>query len=94
MNTVLLILGFLSVGVIVIATYVFMVAARNYVSREPFEQQTAERFEADEVNIPQYVGRLSRDRRQINNVIHFPITLPNGEVVEHDRRLSDRRSKA
>jgi hypothetical protein len=92
MNTVLLILAFLSVGAVVIASYVFMAAARNYVSEGSSEGQVSDDFQLDGVNAPDYFVRSSQDRRQINNVIDFPITLTNGQVVFHERRLCERRS--
>lgn len=89
MNIVLLVLAVLSVGAVAIAAYVFMVAARNYVSDVPDEGQ---RLEDDETYNLEYVQRSAEDRRKISNVIDFPITLSSGEVVFRDRRLSERRS--
>lgn len=89
MNTVLLILGILGVGAILIAAYVFTVAARNYVSDanstvEVVEQEGEKRL---------YVVRSAHDRRQFTGKTDFPLTLPSGEVIPFDRRSStDRRA--
>lgn len=93
MNTFLLVLALLSVGAVVIAAYVFMVAARNYVSEDSSERQDVDELQGDGINSPDYIVRTAQDRRQINNVIEFPITLSNGQVVSRDRRLAERRSE-
>jgi len=92
MNTVLLVLAVLSVGAVAIAAYVFMVAARNYVSEAPSDRQKTDDVQVDETDAPDYVVRSAKDRRQISNVIDFPMTLSSGEVVFRDRRLSERRT--
>lgn len=88
MNTALLILAVLSVGAVVIATYVFMVAARNYVSDSTENEQIPGR---NETGKREFVERSSADRRQ-NNVIDFPITLTSGDVIYRERRVAERRS--
>lgn len=89
MNTILLILGVLSLGAVLIAAYVFTVAARNYVSDTA---ETGDTFiESDEATRG-FVERSNSDRRQNDNIIEFPITLSSGEVVYRDRRTSDRRA--
>ena len=92
MNTVLFVLALLSVGTIVIASYVFMAAARNYVSEDSSERQESDDFQFDGLNAPDYLVRSAQNRRQMNNVIDCPLSLSNGQVVYHDRRLSERRS--
>jgi hypothetical protein len=88
MQTVLIILGVLGFGAVVISAYVFTVAARNYVSdknhaaNEPGEQERL------------FVVRTQPDRRTHQGVVDFPLTLPDGEVVEADRRVGERRSSA
>ena len=90
MNTLLVILGILGLGAIVIAAYVFTSAARRYVAesnRRPANASSASRSG--------YVVRSGQDRRQYMGVIEFPLTLPNGDIVEEDRRVvPDRRLAA
>jgi len=90
MNTILLILAVLSIGAVLIAAYVFTVAARNYVS----EMDSQVDDDSPSVATADYVIRSAHDRRQISNVVAFPMTLSNGEVVYRDRRLSERRRAA
>ena len=91
MNIVLLILGILGIGAILIAAYVFTVAARNYVSDEDAETDLVD--EAEENRL--YVVRSNSDRRQFSGEIRFPLELPTGEVVSFDRRSTpDRRATA
>ena len=84
MDAVLIILGILGLGAIVISTYVFVVAARNYVSegdnrRGPAPFQTMER---------------SAVNRRSGRPVTFPLTV-NGLLIAHDRRvLPDRRALA
>jgi len=89
MDVVLIILGILGFGAIVIAAYVFTVAARNYVSNDthtPHRQSTPRRREG-------FVVRDPRDRRRAGPV-EFPLTV-NGVVISRDRRVhSDRRAAA
>ncbi len=87
MNIVLLILGILGIGAILIAAYVFTVAARNYVSDEDADMELAEENRL-------YVVRTDRDRRQSSGEIGFPLELPTGEVIPFDRRSCDDRRAA
>lgn len=89
MNTVLLILGILGIGAILIAAYVFTVAARNYVSDANSSLELKDEEEEDRL----YVVRSSQDRRQFTGKADFPLTLPTGEVIQFDRRtVGDRRA--
>ncbi len=88
MNSVLLILAVLSVGAVAIATYVFTVAARNYVSDSSDDMDTPKSYGPDD---RAFIERAAKDRRRAGNVIQFPIKLINGEVVSYDRRVGDRR---
>jgi len=88
MNSVLLVLAVLSVVAVVIATYVFTVAARNYVSDSADDIDRAKSYGRDD---RAFIKRSAKDRRREDNVIQFPITLINGEVVSYDRRVGDRR---
>ena len=89
MNTILLILGVLSLGAVLIAAYVFTVAARNYVSDS---NDAGDSFVDNDEITRSFVERTDSDRRQNDNVIEFPITLASGEVVYRDRRTGDRRA--
>ncbi len=89
MNTVLLVLGVLGVGAILLAAYVFTVAARNYVS----ESGHSSRDKTDkEANQRLYIIRSNNDRRNEERKIEFPLTLQSGQIIKQDRRSSlDRR---
>ena len=89
MSSVLLIFVVLSIAAVALATYVFTVAARNYVS-DPVGDD--ERVDDEALAERAFVERSGSDRRQSSNVIQFPMTLPSGEVVFHDRRTGDRRA--
>ena len=87
MDVILIILGVLGFGAIVIAAYVFTVAARNYVSDDDnTDQNMTNRFHQDA-----YIMRASRDRRQ-GIPVEFPMTV-NSVVIKRDRRgLTERRA--
>ncbi|MCF7981151.1 MAG: hypothetical protein K9K86_04150 [Pseudomonadales bacterium] len=89
MNTVLLVLGILGVGAILIAAYVFTVAARNYVSDSSSSLEVVD----DEGQQKLYIVRTAHDRRKFTGKTDFPITLPTGEVIRFERRSAvDRRA--
>jgi hypothetical protein len=82
MDVVLVTLGILGVGAIVVATYVFVGAARNYVSEEPI----ALRGSAENPMVERFGG----DRR-CGQQVTFPLMV-NSILIEKDRRiLPDRR---
>ena len=89
MDVLLIVLGILGFGAIVIAAYVFTVAARNYVSHDnhaPHGDSTAAHRDG-------FVVRDPRDRRR-GVPAEFPLTV-NSVVIAHDRRaLPDRRAAA
>ena len=89
MEVVLIVLGILGFGAIVIAAYVFTVAARNYVSHDndvPHSERTASRRDG-------FVMRDPKDRRS-DVYAKFPMTV-NSVVIPHDRReLPERRAAA
>ncbi len=90
MNIFLLILGVLGIGAVIIAAYVFTVAARSYVSdsREAPHAKTE-----DEEHL--YIVRSPYDRRQDDTVVDFPLKLFSGDVIPFDRRMTtDRRIQA
>jgi hypothetical protein len=88
MNVVLIVLGILGVGAIVIAAYVFTVAARTYVSAE----ELARREESNGTPARPLVERSPLDRRS-GKPVTFPLTV-NGVVIPQDRRQRPDRRKA
>ncbi|MDX1733090.1 MAG: hypothetical protein R3228_01945 [Halioglobus sp.] len=89
MEVVLVTLGVLGVGAILVSAYVFMVAARNYVSDEPGQYRLPEDPEAPH----NLVTRSPVDRRS-GQPVTFPLMV-NGILIEKDRRvLPDRRKAA
>jgi hypothetical protein len=88
MDVVLIILGVLGFGAIVIAAYVFTVAARNYVSDET-DDETGEPRALDTKG---FVVRNGTDRRR-GVAVQFPITV-NSVVITHDRRRQPERRSA
>lgn len=89
MDTILLILGVLGFGAVVIAAYVFTVAARSYVSDNGSAGKTTSEPSANKT----LVERSPLDRRQVVQ-LEFPITV-DGILISHDRRtLPDRRLAA
>ena len=91
MDTVLLVLGILGFGAVVIAAYVFTVAARNYVSENDNPPETS----SAKPGINAFTERSPRDRRQaVVAQLKFPITV-NGALISEDRRMMpDRRLAA
>jgi len=89
MNSVLLVFAVLSIGAVAVATYVFTVAARNYVSDPTHGADKANDYGPDD---RAYIERSAKDRRRRDNIIQFPITLTNGDVISCDRRAGDRRA--
>lgn len=88
MDLVLIVLGVLGFGAIVIAAYVFTVAARNYVSNDhPSQGQQQAPSSGDG-----FVERAPRDRRG-GQPVQFPLTV-NGVRVPRDRRHSQERRMA
>lgn len=87
MNSMLLILALFGLGAVGLATYVFMVAARNYVSDSNSEYGTLHEKPKDQP----FVERSGQDRRRSAEVIDFPLKLSNGNVIVYDRRIAERR---
>jgi len=86
MDVILIILGVMGFGAIVISAYVFMVAARKYVSDEqaPFLPGSKEPPQGT------FIERSPTDRRK-GNPVTFPLAV-NGILIAQDRRvLPDRR---
>ena len=90
MDVILIILGVLGFGAIVIAAYVFTVAARNYVSTEDNHRRQARN---DAHKTRPAVPRSPNDRRS-GRKVQFPLSV-NGVVIPQERRhLPDRRKAA
>ena len=90
MDVVLIILGVLGFGAIVIAAYVFTVAARNYVSAEDSHRRQAGN------GAPKARPEVPRSRtdRRSGRKVQFPLSV-NGVVIPQERRhLPDRRQAA
>ena len=89
MDVVLIILGVLGFGAIVIAAYVFTVAARNYVSAEDKNH----RQNGISLSNKRLIARRPDDRRS-GKPVEFPLTV-NGILIPQERRHSpDRRMAA
>ena len=88
MDTVLLILGILGFGAVVIAAYVFTVAARNYVS----EYEDAGETGKAKPGSGAFIERNQSDRRQVVQ-LDFPITV-SGVLIQEDRRKMPERRHA
>ena len=89
MDVVLIILGVLGLGAIIIAAYVFTVAARNYVSAEDNHRRQTENGAPTARPVP----RSPTDRRS-GRTVQFPLSV-NGVVIPEERRhLPDRRKAA
>jgi hypothetical protein len=89
MDVVLIILGALGFGAILISTYVFTVAARNYVSED--NRRYGDR--SGEANTHALTPRNPLDRRG-GRTVTFPLTV-NGLLITSDRRShGDRRTAA
>ena len=89
MDLVVIILGVLGLGAIIVAAYVFIVAARNYVSDDHKKQnlneiRTSQRHQAT---------RSSTDRRS-GKTVAFPLTVNGVRVPQDRRRQPDRRRAA
>jgi len=87
MDVILASLGILGIGAIAISTYVFLVAARTYVS----DDNKPARGDWSDPALPhQLVTRRPTDRRGGRSVT-FPLAV-NGILIASDRRtLADRR---
>lgn len=86
MDTVLLVIGVLGFGAVVIAAYVFISAARNYVSENNHNDQQYSSISSS----GSHIERSSRDRRQLFQ-FDFPLII-NGLMIPAERRaVQDRR---
>lgn len=88
MDVVLITLGVLGFGAIVISTYVFTVAARNYVSDDHLPDQR----KSGKTTPYKLVERSPTDRRN-GRPVTFPLTV-NGLLIANDRRQIPERRMA
>ncbi|MEM9253865.1 MAG: hypothetical protein AAGA91_00375 [Pseudomonadota bacterium] len=87
MDAILVAIGVLGIGAIVVSAWVFMVAARNYVSEDNGRLRRRE----DGSPARDLIERSTSDRRS-GHPVSFPLMV-NGILIEKDRRvLPDRRS--
>jgi len=90
MDVILITLCVLGLGAIVISAYVFMVAARNYVSDE---YKTTNPGNSNDSAQRALVARSPTDRRS-GRPVTFPLAV-NGILIALDRRtVADRRVSA
>lgn len=93
MDILLSIIGVLGVGALVISAYVFVGAAKRYVSGEDLQDEMVA-MQADLPPRRHWIERAEADRRQNTQPVLFPITI-DGVFVPEDRRVqSDRRRVA
>ncbi len=88
MDVILITLGILGLGAIAISAFVFIVAARNYVSDD--DRRPRSRFSDPKQASRERVDRNFVDRRT-GRFVTFPLTV-NSILITNDRRsLYDRR---
>ncbi|MDG2272351.1 MAG: hypothetical protein P8L39_08605 [Halioglobus sp.] len=87
MDLILIMLGILGSGAVVIATYIFTVAARNYASQG--KGKSVGGLSKPSLHL---VPRSATDRRQ-GGPVTFPLAA-NGVLVTNDRRTQDDRRAA
>lgn len=93
MDTVLTVIGILGLGALIIAAWVFVSAAKRYVTGEDLREEM-EAMQSDLSPYKHWVDRSKKDRRKDSNSVHFPITI-DGMLIKEDRRQhSDRRRAA
>jgi hypothetical protein len=84
MDTILTIIAVLGLGALLISVFIFVMAARRFVSDEATPDTTS-------TFAPTHKPRTREDRRQQPTPNVFPINI-NGRTVAHDRRAgADRR---
>jgi hypothetical protein len=84
MNVTLIIMGILGLTMVAVAAYVFMFAARNYVSGD--DDRLNAGAGVPETRSPQSGdGSRGRRERRKDEPVHFPLTV-NGILIPADRR--------
>ncbi len=92
METLLIIIAILGIGALLIALYVFTMAAKRYVTGEDLRAEMRA-LESDLSPYRHWVDRDHSDRRRNPAPVVFPISV-NGVVIREDRRRGDRRRVA
>jgi hypothetical protein len=94
MDTVLTVIGILGLGALIIAAWVFVSAAKRYVTGEDLREEM-EAMKSDLSPYKHWVDRSRKDRRKDDSdSVHFPLNI-NGMLIKEDRRQhSDRRRAA
>lgn len=98
MKAVFYILAIVGIALIGLALYVFLFAARNFVSES--HKPSAKAATDAAPSVTQFRPRSTRDRRTGRERRHFagevlfPLVDSSGNMVEFDRRMYDRRSGA
>lgn len=93
MDALLTIIAVLGFGALIISAFVFISAAKRYVTGEDLQDE----LQAVNADLPQYrpwVERSKTDRRQNTEPVLFPITVQGMYVAEDRRKLPDRRRAA
>jgi hypothetical protein len=97
MDTVLTVIGILGLGALIIAAWVFVSAAKRYVTGEDLREEM-EALQSDLSPYKHWVDRSKKDRRKDPNAAHGPMSFPaviDGILIKEDRRQHpDRRHAA
>ncbi|MFK8042973.1 hypothetical protein [Congregibacter sp.] len=93
MDVLLTVIGILGLGAFLIAAWVFVSAAKRYITGEDLREEM-EAMESDLSPYRHWKHRSGTDRRKNHHSNVFPLNL-DGFVIEHDRRRHhDRRRVA
>ena len=92
MDTLLTIIAILGLGALLISAYVFISAAKRYVTGEDLNAEM-KAMQSDLSPYRHWVDRSQSDRRQNTRPTLFPITI-DGELVSQDRRVNAERRQA
>lgn len=90
MDVLLNIVGFLGLGALIIAAWVFGSAAKRYITGEDLKEEM-EAMESDLSPYRHWKDRSGSDRRKKDRTSIFPLNI-NGMEIKEDRRVhQDRR---
>lgn len=96
MKTILYVLAAIGVVLVILALYVFLVAARTFVSESDRPPSRDREDSGGTVTHLQTRAAQDRrrnpDRRRFTGQALFPLVDSNGLLVEADRRMFDRRT--
>ena len=90
MELLLTTIGFLGLGALVIAAWVFVSAARRYVSGEERNAEN-EALDSDLSPYRDWASRDGDDRRQQRQPVDFPVIIVGERIDQERRRIADRR---